>query len=139
MKIVFQVYIWRSGTRSFKECSWHGCRLPAYTKVVDICLGKNVIITTDTGQVYLGYFRNLGKSKNASFAVPSSKSSSKVEVLSSKQGFTLDQVHERTKKLRLDYEEINLEQVPLLYRGVRCFSDPKSRNYAVIQYDPRVE
>lgn len=62
-----------------------------------------------------------------------------MEVLSSKQGFTLDQVHERAKKLKLDREEINLEQVPLLYRAVKCFSDPKSGNYAVIQYDPRLE
>lgn len=97
-----------------------------------------MVITTDTGQVYYGYFRNNGKTGNTSSVVPSSKSS-KVEVLSSKQGFTLDQVYERSKKLRLEREEINLEQVPLLYRAVKCFSDLKSRNYAVIQYDPRLE
>lgn len=133
-----QVYIWRSGTRSFKECSWHGCKLPAYTKVVDISLGKHLLITTDNGQVYYGYFRNNGKTANTSCVVPSSKSS-KVEVLSSQQGFTLAQVYERSKKMRLEREEINLEQVPLLYRAVKCFSDPKSCNFAVIQYDPRLE
>lgn len=98
-----------------------------------------IMITTDTGQVYYGYFQNHGKNESTSCGVSFTKSSNKVEVLSSNEGLTLDQVLRRSKKSKLKQEEVNLEQVSLLYRGLRCFCDPKSKNYAVIQYDPRME
>jgi len=66
-----------------------------YTKVVDIALGKHLVITTDTGQVYFAFFRvkSVNHSKqNDSVTQQTRSSNSKVEVVTSEKGLSLDQV-----------------------------------------------
>ncbi|XP_066924199.1 inhibitor of Bruton tyrosine kinase-like [Clytia hemisphaerica] len=139
------VFVWRSSTRQFRECYWQGCKLPVYSNVVDIALGKHLMITTDTGQVYFGHFSNRtqpgqgAKPEDTHSSATPRSSRNKVEVVESGQKLSLTELNDRTKKARFDHEEIMLERVPLVYRSVACFCDPKSRTYAVIQFDPITE
>ena len=103
------------------------------------------MITTDTGQVYFGYFNNRtqpgqgGKPEDAQTSSTSKPTRNKVEVVESGQKLSVTELYERAKKARFDHEEIMLERVPLVFRSIACFCDPKSRTHAVIQFDPRIE
>jgi len=124
------VEIWRESYRSFKSCLWLGKNLSNVT-VVDICLGKHLLLVTSDGQVYSGHFSN----KNIKKRTTSTSESSKVIVVSKK--FTLSELVEKSKRDREDLEEVHVEHVPLLFRAISCKCDPKSRSFAVIQKDPK--
>lgn len=106
------------------------------------------MVTVNDGQVYFAHFHTKLKNSNATGKLKQQQvpgggggggggsSSSKVEVLSG--NFSLNEVVERCKQERKESEEMHLEKVALLYRTTKCFCDPKSRTFAVIQHDPRL-
>ena len=89
---------------------------------------------TDNGTVYHGYFKK-NKSKLAKQPTDTKMGLSKSPSTSS---FTLEDIAEDLRRKKEDQEEIMIERIGLLYRGIRVSSDNKSRTFAVIQSDPRL-
>ena len=130
------VEVWRSGFNSLKMCYWLGQKL-LHSKIIHISLGQHLILTTDSGQVYFGYFLNKGLINDTHTSnTQLNLSPQKVEVQSG--SFTLMEIMENYKKERSECEEVNLVKIPLLYRSIKCFTDSKSRTFAVIQSDARI-
>ena len=124
------VFAWRQGYGSFKECFWAGKRRDV-GHVADISLGKHLLIATDEGTAFYGYFRS-------SRTAPSnqSKTTPNRSDMKTSSRTMLDQLFSRIKARREDCEEVTIERVPLLYRAYSVACDVKSKTFAVIQNDP---
>lgn len=128
------VLFWRQRYQSFKECHWAGKRKDLW-KVVDISLGKHLLIATNEGAVFHGHFRH---SK-----APSRHQKPASQVLEIRQGSnaissrtSLEALYNKMKGCQEECEEVMIERVSLLYRAYRVACDVKSKIFGVVQNDP---
>ena len=130
------VLIWRPGYGSFKECYWAGKRRDIW-HVIDISLGKHLLISTDEGTVYHGHFRASRPAmpnhhKSMPIVMDTRPASNSLPAKT-----TLDLLNE-VKKRKEEMEEVMIERIPLLYRGYQVACDVKSKTFAVIQNDAKI-
>ena len=107
------------------------------SKVIDISLGRHMILVTDLGYAYFGHFHKTSGSNKEVKESSGAAGAPKVEIVSA-SAFSLEEIAEKYCKERKESEEIHLEKVPLIYRGLRCYTDWKTRTFAVVQDDPRI-
>lgn len=128
------VLSWKKGYGTFKECYWVGKKKELW-QVVDISLGRNLLIVTDEGTVFHGHFHS---SKTCYTESRQGKQSLMGQPFSSIVTPITD-LFAKTKKRREECEEVMIERVPLLYRAYQVACDVKSKIFAVIQNDPWLE
>ena len=129
------VYVWRQGYGSFKECYWTG-KKREISNVVDIALGKHLLLATHGGTVFHGYFRSSKSLPSFQSKSPTNRLDLKTYSGSLPPNTTVDDLFNRIKTRREDCEEVTIESVSLLYRAYNIACDVKSKTYAAIQNDP---
>jgi len=129
------VYVWRQGYGSFKECYWTG-KKREISNVVDIALGKHLLLATYGGAVFHGYFRSSRSLLSSQSKSPTNRLELKTCSGSLPPNTTLDELFGRIKTRREDCEEVTIERVSLLYRAYNIACDVKSKTFAAIQNDP---
>eukprot|EP00795_Rhopilema_esculentum_P017123 gene17123-8647_t len=129
------VSCWRPGYTNFKECWWAGKKRDEW-QIVDVCLGKHLVIATDSGIVFHGHFRNISNNLTAKLSPEGGKSGLSKSPM--KCSLSIQELVEKVKRRSEDNEEVMIERVPLLYRAYRVACDVKSRTFAVIQNDPGI-
>ena len=132
-----QVEVWRSNYKNFKKCRWFGGQNMANSKVIDISLGRHMILVTDLGYTYFGHFHKISNNNKEVKESSGAAGAPKIEIVSA-SAFSLEEIAEKYSKERKESEEVHLEKVPLIYRGLRCYTDWKTRTFAVVQDDPRI-
>lgn len=126
------VECWKPSYKSFKSCFWLGHKL-TNQRITHISLAKQIILRTDSGLVYFGYFHQKQTKDDIPLVITANPV--KAEVIAG--SFTLEEVVSKYKRKRQECEDIHLEKIPLLYRCRMCFIDCKGRTFAAIQSDPR--
>ena len=129
------VSCWRPGYTNFKECWWAGKKRDEW-QIVDVCLGKHLVIATDSGIVFHGHFRNSSRNLTAKLSPEGGRSGLSKSPM--KCSLSIQELVEKVKRIREDSEEVMIERVPLLYRAYRVACDVKCRTFAVIQNDPGI-
>ena len=132
-KVDGTILCWRPGYSSFKECFLAGKKKDSW-QVVDICLGKHLLIATDEGIVFHGHFRR-NSQPQLSAQADTKASPHKSQAKSS---LSLEELAEKWKRRKEEQEEVMIERVPLLYRTYQVACDLKSRTFAAVQNDPKI-
>ena len=135
MKTDGMVFVWRHGFGSFRECYWAGRKRDMW-HVIDVSLGKHLLLATNEGAVFHGHFRSSRTTSSSHNKSTPNRLESRGSSSSLPCNATLDELYNRIKGRKEDCEEVMIERVPLLYRAYSVACDVKSKSFAVIQNDP---
>ncbi|XP_048577771.1 inhibitor of Bruton tyrosine kinase isoform X2 [Nematostella vectensis] len=113
-----EVYQWRSSNCGLRKALWS---LKRELFVSDIAVGKNLLIITDKGEAFM-----CTQSDDVIPDVKRTPSSSSLTQL----GLLMGDWN------RKDFIGYHAERIPMVHRGMRIFTDAKSKGFAVLQSHP---
>ncbi|EDO32084.1 predicted protein, partial [Nematostella vectensis] len=113
-----EVYQWRSSNGGLRKALWS---LKRELFVSDIAVGKNLLIITDKGEAFM-----CTQSDDVITDVKRTPSSSSLTQL----GLLMGDWN------RKDFIGYHAERIPMVHRGMRIFTDAKSKGFAVLQSHP---